>query len=420
MSLPLKITIILIMAVLTSIAQPPYVTEVTEYKKPFAPPELRLGPVNFYPRLGFQSMYDDNIYASTSNEKSDFIWSLSPGFLAAAGDTDLIALYRKKDWSLFRYNPENLLISDPQNWPRQMYLLDYSPQFNWFSKYTDNNATDHHLNAGAYIPFSKSIISIRQNYTHQTTTIIEANRRSAQDIVSTGIAGGIQLGPKSSIYTLLSRNDYSYERKDLYGYTDYSSETWFNWNTTPKITLSGGLTLGMFDVQKQPNQYYEQLRFRARYHPSERVWLDSSFGIQFRQFSGGRSTTEPVGSIAAYYHWREKTYLSLSAARSEYASIAWGNYNYLQTGFGFGISQLIGDRITISLNPGYYNLDYIWTKSAPSANRTDDYFYVSASVNVKLYKYLEGSIFYNHLTRTSNVSDDLTYNRAGIQIVWHY
>src|ERR1035437_10576075 len=59
------------------------------------PTELRLGPFDIQPRISAGVTYDDNIFTSSHNPKSDVFWSLHPAFLAVAGDRLGIEDYRR-------------------------------------------------------------------------------------------------------------------------------------------------------------------------------------------------------------------------------------------------------------------------------------------------------------------------------------
>jgi len=419
MHLILKVSIILLMAVLASIAQTPYVTEVKEYKKPLELPELRLGPVNFYPRLGFQSTYDDNIYVSTHNEKSDLIWTFMPGIFTIAGDKDYAISARASGITV---GPQRTsIISDPELWPGKLAYVDYSAGINQYTSHTDQNYTDHRVSGYFFYPFTKSLIEFQQGYSKLNTTVLEAAHRALQTTYDTSLTYGYRLAPKTSIESTFSRNSIDYERQfGFTSYTDYRLENWFNWQYTEKLNLSAGITAGFYDIQEQPNQTYEQFRLRARYHILERLWTDASCGIQIRQFDTDRpSTTDPVFSLSASYAPREKTVVSISASRSEYASV-YSDYNYISTAIGANLYQKIATRYAVSLGGGYNHISYLSTFAGKTINRSDDYYYANLQFNMKIAKHLDGTFFYQNSLVEYGTGSTYSNNRVGIQIMWSY
>ncbi|HON06937.1 MAG TPA: hypothetical protein PLW02_02430 [Verrucomicrobiota bacterium] len=397
----------------------PYVTEVTDYKKPLELPELRLGPVNFYPRLGFQSMYDDNINTSTRNEQSDFIWTVLPGIFTVAGDKDYAISTRIAGRTVGP--PRTSIITDSKYWPGITAYVDYGARVNQYTSHTDQNYTDHIVNGYFFIPFTKSLLEFSQGYSQINTEILEAGERSPQIIYNTALKYGIQLSGKTSLESKFSRISTDYEnRKDFSSYVDYSIQNWLNWQYSQKLNLSAGVIAGMYDIEKQPNQTYEQFRARARYYIFERLWIDGSVGMQLRQFDTDRSsTTEPVFTLSASYSPRDRTVISLSASRQEYASV-YSGYNYLSTSIGANVYQQIGKRYTAIIGGGFSRYDYIATFTGKSLDRSDDYFYTGLSFKARITKHLDGSFFYTY--RQENYYNGATYanNQVGIQFMFNY
>ncbi|MGC8829192.1 MAG: hypothetical protein ACP5TE_05390 [Verrucomicrobiia bacterium] len=407
------------MSVIAQSNQSSYVTEVADYKKPLTLPELRLGPVNFYPRLGFQSVYNDNIYVSTKNPISDLIWTFSPGIFAVAGDKDYAIDSRAAGRTVGPTRTS--IITDPEYWPGKLAYIDYSAAINQYTSHSDQNNTDHRVSGYFFYPFTKSLLEFKQDYSKIYTEVLEATRRVPQTAYDTSLTFGMQTGAKSSIESTLTRSSTDYQRQyNFVSYADYRLDNWFNWQYTPKLNLAAGFAVGLYDIENQPNQTYEQFRLRARYHILERLWTDGSVGIQLRQFGTDRpSTTEPVFSISASYAPREKTILSIGLNRSEYASV-YSGYNYISTSVGAGIYQRIANRYSVSLGGGYNHITYLGTFAGATINRSDDYYYASLQFTMLIAKHLDGSFFYRHSTAEYGTGATYSNNKVGIQLTWSY
>lgn len=397
----------------------PYVTEVTDYNKPFELPDLRLGPVNFYPRLGFQSMYDDNIFTATRNEKSDFIWTFLPGIFTVAGDKDYIISTRAAGRIV---GPRRTsIITDPENWPGKFAYFDYGAGVNQYTSHTDQNYTDHIVNGYFFLPFTKSLLEFSQGYSKINAEILEAMQRSSQITYNTALTFGMQLSGKTSLESKFTRTSIEYEnRRNFTSYVNYSLENWLNWQYSQKLNLAAGITAGMYDIENQPNQNYEQFRVRGRYHILEKLWIDGSAGIQLRQFDTDRSsTTEPVFSLSASYSPRPTTVISLMASRQEYASVFSG-YNYLSTSIGADIYQQIGRRYTATVYGGISRYDYLATFAGTSLDHSNDYYYTGLSFKARIAKHLEGTFFYTYRQENYYNGQTFSNNQVGMQFMLSY
>ena len=94
---------------------------------------FRLGPFDIQPRISAGVTYDDNILISSQNPESDLIWSLKPAFLAVAGDRLAIEDYQRTYHDVVSFSPDTFIITDQETWPGKTLMVDYGPQFNWFT-----------------------------------------------------------------------------------------------------------------------------------------------------------------------------------------------------------------------------------------------------------------------------------------------
>src|ERR1035437_2089058 len=261
------------------------VVPLTKEDQPSTPFKgFRLGPFDIQPRITTGVTYDDNIFTSSHNSKSDVFWSLYPAFLAVAGDRVAIEDYRRTYHDVVRFSPDTFIINEPSEWPGRTLMVDYGPRFNWFTIYDQNNCVDEFLKINALWPMGEMILGLRQEYTLEDTTVIEVGQRARQQIIPTVLMAGYQLSEKTSAAVNLSRTSVSYDQdQGLADYTDWNCDNWLNYQYSPLFNVALGANLGVMDLPSQPGQTYETPMVRARYHYGARILFDGSVGAQLRQ-----------------------------------------------------------------------------------------------------------------------------------------
>jgi hypothetical protein len=383
------------------------------------PVGLRLGPFNLHPRVIAGLTYDDNILFSSANPEADTFWTIQPALQAVAGDDAALIAYRDQNYDVLNLAPGNIIIQPPEMWPGKLLILDYGPRFQFFNQYTANNSIDQFGTLNLLWPLKRLILGFKQDYQLQKMTIIEAGQRSTVETISSTLAAAYQIGEKTSLESDFRRISVGYDSAGLIGYTEYNTENWFNYVVAEGLPVSLGVLAGSDEVANHQGQTYEQLRARARYNYTEKLSFDASAGGELRQYDNGSpDTLSPVFSIAGEYRPVERTSLRLTGYRQQYASIL-NNYYYTSTGATLGLQQGITDRFTANLSVGYYTLDYT-PSSGVLVKYTDDYYTARIGLEAKIIRHLTGQIFYQLISRQSQVSGDINENQAGVQLTLSY
>lgn len=378
--------------------------------------ELRLGPFNLHPRLAAGLTYDDNITYATANREADAIWTIQPAFQAVAGDDAALIAYRDQNSVVLGLAPGNLIVQQPEVWPGKLLMLDYGPSFQIFDKYTANNYINEFATLNFLWPMNKLILGFRQDYQLQKTTIIEfSGQRAIVEAISTALAAAYQFGEATSLESNFRRASIGYDEPGLTGYTEYNTENWFNYGVAEDLPVSLGVLAGMDGVANHQGQTFEQLRARARYNYTEKLAFDVSAGGELRQYENGKTATlSPVFTLAAEYRPAERTSLSLTGSRQQYASIING-YNYASTSATLGVRQGITDRFTAGASAGYYSIAYT-PVSKGFINYTGDYYVARISLDAKIVRHLTGQIFYQWVNSHSQASAAVNDDQTGVQL----
>jgi hypothetical protein len=380
--------------------------------------------VDFHPRFTAGMTYDSNIYIASSNPQADEIWSFWPGLQMVAGDRQSMAEFRLDQRDLLSLSPLAFITIPSQNWPGTILTLDYAPRANFYTHQSKNNGVDQFLTLNTLFPLAKLILGVKQVYTYQNTQVIEAGELTPQTVFNTALTSGYQISSRSSVQANLRRNSYSYEASNLIGYADYSNDNWFGYQFSERLNLGGGATFGYVNVQDDTSQTYQQVLGRALYQLAEKVALDTSFGVEFRQFSTGTSgTVEPIFNITGSYQWRPTTSFRLNAHRWDQASVTYG-YNYLQTGFSGGVRQQFLQRYSVDLSGGWDTYAYSSYEGVPQsiASRNDNnYWWVRLGFDFRFNPFLKTSVFYQYRQQNYDTGrGGFTDNQIGLSATYGF
>ncbi len=399
----------------TTNAQDSSAAKTTLQRQPW---DLRWGPFDLHPRFVAGMIYDDNILLAEANKEADAEWLIQPAVQAIAGDDASLIAYRDQNYDVLTLAPGNIIVQPDEVWPGKLLILDYGPRFQIFDRYTANNSIDEFGTLNLLLPMSKLILGFRQDYSYQKTELIEFNQRATIEVIGTSLSAAYQFGDKSSMESDFRRITTGYGEPGLIGYTEYNTEDWFNYAVAENLPVSLGVLAGIDDVGGQQNQSYEQLRVRARYSRTEKLSFDASFGGELRQYQNGTpQTLYPVFSVSGLYRPTERTSLTLTGLRAQYASIFDG-YNYATTGAALALQQDITDRFTVGLSMGYYALDFTPTQRG-LVKYTGDYYTPRISFSAKIVRHLDGLVYYQFLNSYSQLYYAID-DQFGAQLTLHF
>lgn len=381
---------------------------------------LSLGPLDLHPRVTTGVVADDNLLLTSMNQESDLIWSVQPGIQAVMGDDAALINARDQGGNAFWFTPGSLIVQPPEAWPGKLFVLDYSPDFKYYDQYTAYNSIDQLATVSLLWPMDKLILGFRQDYQLQKATIIEANQIATTETISTALSAAYQFGDKTSMESDFRRISNSYDQPGLIGYTEYNTEDWFNCQLTESMPVSLGMKAGYDAVAaSHQDQTYEQLLARVRYFFTEKLTFDASIGGEVIQYENGEPDTfTPVFTLTGSYHPAERTTVSLTGTRQEYANIFYG-YNYTSTGVTLGVSQGITDRFTADASVGYSIFDFQPITSA-QVNFSEYYYTAHLGLTAKIVRHLVGQVYYNLTSIQFPAGANANDNQIGVNLTLSY
>lgn len=379
-----------------SFAADPLRPDATEQLQVVEPPIfislLHLGPFDLHPQVTAGATYDDNFTLSASNERADWIWTVSPT-LAAVADN------RAEGYGT-------------------LLTLEYSPSFVIFTQHGEHDGVNHHASLAASWAGSKLSLGLIQTFDQTEGGVVEVGQRLQQRQYTTQLASKYKLGERTSV-ELNPRLSIA-ETEGLIGYTEWGADSFLNRVITAKITGSAGGSFGYIEVSDGPIQIYQRALARCTYALSGKVQLEASAGGEWREFHGGLSDTfTPVFGIGGAYRPFEGTTITLEARRRDEISVALTNQDYTATGVTLGIRQRIMERLHVTVTGSYDNRDYHASGTGVSAIRRDDLYTLRAGMGMNLGRHWTVDVFYQYSKDSTNDPTlGFTDNQFGLLGTW--
>ena len=368
------------------------------------------GPPSGEPRrfhYGFlftvRGVWDDNIFISHTDKKSDYFFAIEPQITLGVGDME--------------------------GRSRSYLRLDYMPSGILFVDHSDQDAFNQliHLEGGY------STGRLRLTLFEDIALLESANLNSIID--TTGLWANLDASAPTRVNIFNTRLTAQYDltgklylqgELDSYIYfypnqiSDYTVAgglyLYYNW--LPKVSVGVGGTFGYNWVDDPtPNQTFEQVNARLNYQATAKLGVYASAGAEFRQFDGNRSTyTTPVFEVGVTHHPFEGTTINLAAGRRIYNSGFQPGEDFADTYVVGRFQQRLFHRLYFGLGGGYENSDYFAASRNVSAPRNDDYWFIEPSLDVLITRWLSAGVYYLHREDSSNIDffsfDD---NQVGVR-----
>ncbi len=344
-------------------------------------------------RLGVtvRTVYDDNINISSFDRQSDVYTTIEPTIDLGLGDAE-----------------NNFL------------ALTYSPSGFFFASHSENNAIQQSISLNAQYRFPRVTLALGEEIQILDGTGLNAASGTGTDFTRTNldVAGRTKLNTYS---TRLDAN-YSLTGKTFltaglnYSVSDYatlisssvvSGNVYLNYTYSPKLSIGVGFSAGYNSVDSPSNdQTFEQINFRASYELTGKVSASFSAGFEFRQIAnGGSENGSPVFDGTLFYQPFDGTSLSLTLSRRTQNSATLAGQDFHSTSATLSARQRFLQRLYLGLSVGYENSSYFTTTSGFDSNRSDDYFFMQASLDLDITTFWTVGLYYFY--RESDSSFDL-------------
>ncbi len=353
--------------------------------------------------LSVREVYDDNINISQTDRREDFYTLIEPMIDVGIGQAD-----------------GNFLD------------LNYSPNAFIFVKHPENDALQHLITLSGQYRFPVLTLDLTQNIQILDGTGLNSATGTGTDFTRTNL--DVAARTRLNIYTTRLDADYSLTGKTFltaslgYSVSDYatlisssvaSANAYFNYTYSPKLTIGVGLA-GGYDVVDLPSQdqTFEQFNVRASYELTGKVSATISAGVEFRQFSGSNSgdNGSPVFDGNLFYQPFDGTTIALSFNRRTLNSATLGGQDFYSTSVILSARQRFLQRVYLGLSVGYENSTYFSTSNDLVSTRTDDYYFIQASLDLDLTRFWSVGIYYFYRQSDSSLAGFSFYdNQFGLR-----
>lgn len=353
-------------------------------------PPMLTGGKRIQVSLDVGAKYDDNIFFSARDTRSDFVFVASPKLTLQTGD--------------FRAREETFGV------------LNYNPEAIFFTKGTADNTLDHHVKAEVQYALARLAIGVEGKFDHLSEPNADLGNRVERNETKAKLRVSYGWGPKLEAETNFLYSGTNYDPSELADFSEFVNETLIRYQITARTKAALGFGIGRLDVDGYGEQTFERALVQVLTDVGSKLTLKAKGGVEFRQMEMGDETT-PIFSLAMDYRIREGTTLALEAYREVTASGGQPGENVTRTGIAAKVRQKIGEKFTGGLDIGYEQLGYASAsrESVADSARDDDYFFLRPSLTYELKEGRRLELYYMHRQNDSSQADfSFTGNQIGV------
>lgn len=335
--------------------------------------------------------YDDNIFITNSNRKSDLIFNFNAGLALEFGD--------------YRNLQDNYL------------LLEYLATGYFFNRYTSQNSFDQAASLLGQYRFESLAVQAESRYQTLSGAERQVGAFTDRTLLFNALRTDYAYSEKTSLDAEVNQRS-NYYPQNLSSYY-YEGKVGFDYSIFPKTLIGLEGIFGLAQVQESPDMWYQTLNGRMDYAVTGKTVAKASGGIQFNEYVGGGEPLRliPVFSLGAEHLLFTKTRLSLVAYRNLQASPSIAGQDYIATGGEIGISQEFASKFEIALSTGYENDTYVANTTRTDASRVDNFFFVRPTVSYNFLKYMKASLSYEYRSNNSDKNEDTWFdNKLNLEL----
>jgi len=352
-----------------------------------------LGRPDVAPIVEIRTTYDDNIYYTPTDKKSDVYTTVVAGLAVGWGD------FRDRLEPLGSFQEAYEKLRTPDFDARQFLYASYTPGYTAFIKYPGEDTLDQNANVGARWLFGSLTCDLRANYRYFSDALADTGTRSRESQLDIALNSRYDFSDKTSAEVDLNMITHHYDNNSLVGSTELIDENYLNYQVLPKTSISAGATLGYLSEEEGPNQTYEQALARVVYVPDREISANLFGGVEFRQFSGGfASLTDPVFGASVTYSPFDDTAITVAGSRVVTSSAEYVGQDIKETNVSIKCTQLLFDKVTLTLGGAYGSSDYVDDGQTGDIHRDDDTLQLQGSISFHMTMYMAVSLsyYYSH------------------------
>jgi hypothetical protein len=299
------------------------------------------------PHVDYQFLYASGILANPGQPEDTIIQLIAPGLRLDIGD----------------------------HW-----VLDYTPSWTMYSNNQFHNVFGQSASLAGGTVYGNWVLGLAQTYTDSSQPQAETGTQTREQVFDTTVNGTYTMNSKMSLDLAVSQIFNSAEQ--FQSYRETSTLNWLNYHFWDRFNLGVGLGIGYENPDASPDMLFEQYLGRINWRATDKISFQLNGGVQDNQFlQGGYSSfLSPVFGGGIQYQPFEHTQVFLNAERTVEVS-AFQNQVTENAGFDLGLNQRLFGKLTLGIDGGYQNIQYLSVNNTSSSVRTDDYYFVNARLS---------------------------------------
>jgi len=361
------------------------------------------GPIQAYPHLLYSLTYGNGFQSQPGVNSSSLVDRLAPGVLLKLGD----------HWT-----------------------LDYTPTLVFYTTTNFQNTTDQQVVLRGSATYSDWRFIFTQSYIDTTQPILETGTQIEQTAYATVFNATYQMGSKTSLESILDQTfRFTTDLTDLH---EWSDSEWLNYQALPQLGTALGVSAGYNELSVGSDLPFEKVNGRVTFRPGTKLSLTVEGGAEETEFihPHAPSTLNPIFDLSAVYLFRDRTTLTLTAARTVVPSLFQNELNVttILTGdfhmpvalnWSFDLTASYTSEPFTSIVPGPVPPGFYPPKNLPTTFldtiRTDTRTSVRVSLSRIYRRRFTGTIFYLYSDNNSSQSAfNYSGNQFGLELSYKY
>jgi Putative beta-barrel porin 2 len=299
------------------------------------------------PHVDYQFLYANGILANPGQPEDTLIQQIAPGLRLDIGD----------------------------HW-----IFDYTPAWTLYSNNQFHNVFGQSASLTGGTVYGSWVLGLAQTYTDSSEPQAETGTQTREKVFDTTVRGTYTMNSKMSLDLAVSQLFDSTE--SLQSYRETSTMDWLNYHFWDRFNMGIGLGIGYDNSDTSADMLFEQYMGRVNWRATDKISFQVHGGVEDRQFLQGNysSLLNPVFGGGIQYQPFEHTQISLNASRIVDVA-AFQNQVTENTGFDIGLNQRLLGKLSLGVDGGYQNIQYISAGAGSTSARTDDYYFVNARLS---------------------------------------
>ncbi|MFT3990479.1 MAG: outer membrane beta-barrel protein [Luteolibacter sp.] len=338
--------------------------------------------------------YDNNIYLSKINPKSDQVYRVGPIVAYAKGES-----------------------SEGQG---GFVQLSYNPTAVYYAKASGEGRVDQQATWAAGWRGKATSVTYDGAILKTADAIADVGRKTDRVGIDNQVKIGWTPREKTTYSVGAGHSSTNYEDPALFDSTGIYGEAAWQYAYSPKTRAGIAYRVSRLEVERSPDQTAHQVTGRLEWQPREKIQVQLEAGAESRKTENG-SKVNPVLNGRVEWQPRVGTAFFATAYQREVASAYLAGQNYRQFGFTAGASQRLGNRWTAKVEGGREWAKYTQVSGTGGGGREDRIWYVRPALEYKFTDRLTAEVFYR-VSRNQSNQRDLGYDQdlAGLQLNYQF